>query len=73
MKEINEICIYIFNVLSNIAYWLIAFISLKEVLKSAAKHDTDGIIKALAATAISYIAIFSVVIILNMIKGVMGK
>ena len=73
MDKLNEIGKLVFNTFAGVAYWVIAAIALKEVLKCAAKHDIDGVIKALIGTAVSYGAIFAVTMILDMVKEVMGK
>ena len=73
MEKFNEIGQLIFNTFASIAYWVIAAIAIREVLKAAVKHDTDGVVKALIATAVSYGGIFAVTMILDMVREVMTK
>lgn len=73
MEKLNEIGKLIFDTFAGISYWIIAAVAIKEVLKSASKHDIDGVIKALIATAVSYGGIFAVTLILDMVREVMGK
>lgn len=71
MEELNVLGRTIFNTFADISYWVIAAVTIKEIMKSIARHDTDAIIKALIGAAISYGGIFMVTRILDMIKGVM--
>lgn len=73
MESINEIGRMIFNVLINLGYWVIAIITVKQILTNVTNHDFEGIIKTILGGALSYGSLFLIQKVLDMVKDVMTK
>jgi hypothetical protein len=67
----DEIGKMVFNALINAGYWVIAIITLKEVLSCGSRRDIEGIIKSILGGVVSYAALYFITDMLDKVKDVM--
>ena len=69
MEQLNIVGKEIFLKLLNGSYWFFAMLILFDILRNAARHNSEGVIKALINGGISFAAIYFITTMLDVIRG----
>lgn len=69
MDQLNIVGREMFFKLITAAYWFFAILIFFDIARNAARHNNEGVIKALINGCISFGAIYMITTLLDIIKG----